>query len=261
MASNPHIRTVKLRDARSLPPIVAAVLIFIAWEFGVRAFDVPTFIAPAPSEVFAVFIFEHDLIISNFYPTLFESLSGFIAGNLIAVCSAILFVHSRTFESALFPIAVFINTIPVLAIAPILVLIFGPGFTAKIVIVALICFFPTLVNMVRGLKAVSPQVLELARLLSATKSEIFWKIRVQASLPYLFAALKISSTTCVIGAIVAEWIGANEGFGALILDATFNLRAPLLYAAVIASSGLAVLIFWTVSMMERYFTRWNQEPN
>ena len=96
-----------------------------------------------------------------------------------------------------------------MAIAPILVLIFGPGMTAKVVIAALICFFPTLVNMVRGLQAVSPQTLELARILSASKSEIFWKIRLPSSLPFLFSALKIAATTCVIGAIVGEWIGAN----------------------------------------------------
>ena len=116
-------------------------------------------------------------------------------------------------------------------------LLLGNGYAPKIVIAALICFFPTLVNMVRGLKAVSPQMLELMRVLSASGREVLFKIRLQSSLPFLFAALKIASTTCVIGAIVGEWIGSNYGLGALILEATYNYRAPLLYATVIPRGG------------------------
>ena len=115
---------------------------------------------------------------------------------------AVWFVHSGLAERTFYPIAVFINTIPIIAIAPILVLILGNGYAPKIVIAALICFFPTLVNMVRGLKAVSPQMLELMRVLSANDREVLFKIRLQSSLPFLFAALRIASTTCVIGAIV-----------------------------------------------------------
>src|SRR5690606_30126812 len=142
-----------------------------------------------------------------------------------------------------FPIAVFMHTIPIIAVAPILVLIFGNGVTPKVIIAAMICFFPTLVNMVRGLKAVHPATLDLMRVLSASRSEIFWKVRLQSSLPCLFAALKIASTTGVIGAIVAEWIGSSFGLGALIIEATYNFRAPLLYATVFTAALLAVCLF------------------
>ena len=237
-------------------PVGTAVALVLLWEFGVRVFGVPSYIAPAPSDVGSTLIGEFPLLMRNFWPTLFESLMGFLAGNTAAVLIAIAFVHSRTVERAFFPIAVFINTIPILAIAPILVLIFGAGLTAKVVIAALICFFPTLVNMVRGLQSVSPQALELARVLSASKSEVFWKIRLPSSLPFLFSALKIASTTCVIGAIVGEWVGADRGLGALIIDSTFNFRAALLYATVFLSSGLSVLLFATVTIVEKLVVRW-----
>ena len=159
-------------------------------------------------------------------------------------------------ERAFYPIAVFINTIPIIAVAPILVLMLGNGYAPKIVIAALICFFPTLVNMVRGLKAVSPQMLELMRVLSASDREVLFKIRLQSSLPFLFAALKIASTTCVIGAIVGEWIGSNYGLGSLIIEATYNFRAPLLYATVILGAGLAVAFFVTTSLVERHVLKW-----
>ena len=237
-------------------PIATAVALVAIWEVGVRLFSVPTYIAPAPSAVASTLVAEFPQLMRNFWPTLYESLMGFLVGNLAAVLIAVAFVHSRAVERAFFPIAVFINTIPILAIAPILVLIFGAGLTAKVVIAALICFFPTLVNMVRGLQSVSPQALELARILSASKSEVFWKIRLPSSLPFLFSALKIAATTCVIGAIVGEWVGADVGLGALIIDATFNFRSALLYATVFLSSGLSVLMFASVSIAERLVVRW-----
>jgi NitT/TauT family transport system permease protein len=228
----------------------------LTWQFGVRLFEVPIYIAPAPTDILSVFATDFPLLMRNFWPTFFESLAGFFIGNMTAVLIAIAFVHSRLVEKAFFPIAVFINTIPILAIAPILVLILGPGMTAKVVIAALICFFPTLVNMVRGLKSVSPQALELARILSASSSEVFWKIRLPSSLPFLFSALKIAATTCVIGAIVGEWIGANVGLGALIIECTFNFRSPLLYATVFVSSGLSVFLFASVTIVEKLIIRW-----
>jgi len=244
------------RLVNSAVPIGTALVLLLIWQLGVRLFGVPQYIAPAPTDIFGVFATDYPLLLRNLWPTLIESLSGFAVGNLTAILLAVAFVHSRTVERAFFPIAVFINTIPILAIAPILVLLFGPGMTAKVVIASLICFFPTLVNMVRGLQSVSPQTLELARILSASKSEVFWKIRLPSSLPFLFSALKIAATTCVIGAIVGEWIGANVGLGALIIESTFNFRSPLLYATVFVSSGLSVVLFASVTIAEKMIIRW-----
>lgn len=237
-------------------PAITLIALLLCWEYGVKLFGVPTYIAPAPSEVAATFVDKFPLLLKNFWPTLYESVLGFLVGNLAAILIAVAFVHNRFVEKAFFPLAVFVNTIPILAIAPILVLIFGAGLTAKVVIAALICFFPTLVNMVRGLQSVSAQSLELARILSASKSEVFWKIRLPSSLPFLFSALKIAATTCVIGAIVGEWVGADVGLGALIIDSTFNFRSALLYATVFMSSGLSVFLFSVVSIAERLIVRW-----
>ncbi|GAB5511650.1 MAG: ABC transporter permease [Hyphomicrobiales bacterium] len=242
--------------ASKWPPILAVIGLIALWQGIVWGFAVPTYIAPGPWEVLTTFRDNADILWNNFWPTFFEAVLGFFFGNLIAIILAVVFVHSRFSERAFFPIAVFINTIPIIAIAPILVLIFGNGYAPKIIIAALICFFPTLVNMVRGLRAVSPATLDLMRVLSASNSEIFWKVRVQSSLPFLFAALKIASTTCVIGAIVAEWIGSNYGLGALIIEATFNFRSPLLYATVFTAALLAVILFSLVSFAESRLIRW-----
>ena len=238
------------------PALLTVAGILAIWQIGCDLFEVPTFIAPTPWLIMQTFWSDGAMLLNNFWPTLMEALIGFVVGNTVAIALAIWFVHSKTAELAVYPIAVFINTIPIIAIAPILVLLLGNGYAPKIVIAGLICFFPTLVNMVRGLKAVSPATLDLMRVLSATKSEVLWKLRLQSSLPFLFAALKIASTTCVIGAIVGEWIGSNFGLGALIIEATYNYRSPLLYATVFVCAGLAVLLFSLVGLAEQRVVRW-----
>ncbi len=251
-------RRARPRDAwrRRAPAIAAAVGMLLLWQAIVAGFGVPTYIAPSPIQVLEVFVEQGDILWLNFWPTLMEAASGFLVGNTVAAVLAVWFVHSQLAERAFYPIAVFVNTIPIIAVAPILVLLLGNGYAPKIVIAALICFFPTLVNMVRGLKAVSPQMLELMRVLSASGREVLFKIRLQSSLPFLFAALKIASTTCVIGAIVGEWIGSNYGLGSLIIEATYNFRAPLLYATVILGAGMAVAAFAIVTLVERRVLKW-----
>lgn len=241
---------------RNMPVILTTIGLVAAWQIGVTAFNVPTFMVPSPWEIILAFRDNGSILWKNFLPTLLEASLGFIFGNLIAILLAIWFVHSSVAERAIYPIAVFIKAIPIIALAPILVLIFGNGIAPKIIIAGLICFFPTLVNMVQGLKSVSPAMLDLMRVLSANKREVLWKVQLPASLPFLFAALKIAATSSVMGAIVAEWIGSSFGLGALIIEATYNFRSPLLYATVVIAALTAVVLFSIVSLVETKVVRW-----
>jgi NitT/TauT family transport system permease protein len=242
----------------SIPLAVPSGLgLLILWQLVITAFGVPEYIAPSPAAVAKVYIEQGGMIVTNLWPTLFEALSGFMCGNFAAILIAIVFVHNSIVERAFYPLVVVLHTIPIIAIAPILVLLFGNGYAPKIMIAALISFFPMLVNMVRGLKAVKPETMELMHILSATRGEVLWNVRIQSSLPFLFSALKISSTTCVIGALVGEWIGSNFGLGALIIEATYNFRSPLLYATVLVGAALALSLFGIMSLLERRVIRWN----
>lgn len=241
-------------------PLGAAVVLIGLWQAVCSLFSVPIYIVPAPTEVWRSLVDNWSTLMTNTWPTAFESLLGFLVGNGVAVLLAVLFVHWKAAEQALMPVAVFIRTIPIVAVAPVLVILFGTGYAPKIAIAALISFFPTLVNMVRGFENVDKQSLELLRVLSATRWEIFWKVRVFASLPYLFSALKISATSCIIGAIVAEWIGSQEGLGFLIIQATYNFNTPLLYATMVIASLMAVVFFAAVGVVERLVVTWNAEP-
>jgi NitT/TauT family transport system permease protein len=232
-------------------PVFGAASILLAWQFLLPWLGVPAYIVPTPTAIFAVFQKSLALLLSNLWPTLIEALAGFVIGNLTAVLLAVVFVHSRMLQAAYFPIVLFFNTIPILALSPIIILIFGLGMTPKIVIAAVICFFPTLVNMIRGLDSASSSEHELFRVLSATRWEVFWSLRLPRALPMLFSSLRIASATAVIGAIVGEWIGSDKGLGALIIQATFNYQSDRLYAAIVLSSSLSIALFALVVLVER----------
>jgi NitT/TauT family transport system permease protein len=240
---------------RRLLPAVGIGVALLLWAAAVYVFNVPPFIAPSPLLVVTTLYAKFPILIANLLPTAIEAVSGFLLGNLTAILIATVFVHKKTMEEAFFPIVVIVNTIPVVAKAPILVLLLGNGMEPKIAIAALICFFPTLVNMVRGLESVNPQAMELMRVLSASKTEVFFKLRLYNSLPYLFSALKISASTSVIGAIVGEWIGSTSGIGALIIQAMYNFDSAMLYATVIVGSVFSVAFFLAISFAERLCVR------
>lgn len=247
-----------MRRERMLPAAALAGMV-VLWGLAVYLFDIPEYIVPSPLHVARTFVRDFTVILRNLGPTALESILGFVIGNLASIAIATVFVHQKTVEQAFFPLAIVIRSIPIVAIAPILVLMLGNDMTPKVVIAALICFFPTLVNMVKGLSSVNPQALELMKVLSASKSEIFFKLRLYNSLPYLFAALKIAASASVIGAIVGEWIGSTEGIGALIIQATYNFDTGLLYAAITAACIFSVLFTVLISWLERRLVKWSPE--
>lgn len=242
---------------KRLLPVIAVLALLILWEIAVAVFGIRPFIAPAPSTVATVLVAKFGMLMTNLLPTAIEALLGFLLGNAAAILIATAFVYKRTLEESFFPVAVMVNTIPVVAKAPILVLLLGNGMEPKIAIAALICFFPTLVNMTRGLRDVSPQQMELMRILSASPREVFFKLRLKNALPYLFSALKIAASTAVIGAIVGEWIGSTKGIGALIIQATYNFDSPLLYATIVVGSVFSAAFFGVISWAEHHFLKWH----
>lgn len=239
-----------------LIPVLGVAAMLLAWHLVIKLFSVQPYVAPSPGSVWTAMVDNRDLLLQNLKPTAIEAVVGFLAGNLFAIALAIVFVHSRTAQQALFPLAVVLKTLPIVAIAPVLVLMLGNGYTPKIIIAALITFFPTLVNVTRGLNAIDSQQLELFRILSASRLQVFTKLRVYATAPYLFSALKIAAPSAVIGAIIAEWIGSEEGLGALIVQATYNFRTPLLYATMVLASLLAILLVVVIEVLERVLVRW-----
>jgi len=243
---------------RLLLPLGVIAALIALWDVAIRIFDVPAYMIPAPGAVWQALVKERARLADNAIPTVLESLGGFALGNLVAIAAAVAFVHNKALERALYPVAVAVRTLPIVAIAPILVLMLGNGYSPKIVIAALITFFPTLVNMVEGLESADAQALELMHVLSASKTETFRYVRWPSSLPYLFSAMRIASTSSVLGALVAEWIGTNKGLGYLIVLTTYDFRTALLYAAMVVTSAIALAFFFLVSLVEWLVVRWER---
>ena len=244
---------------RRLLPALGITGLIVLWWAVIAIFDVKPFIAPSPWAVVETLYAKRAVLLDNLLPTAMEAAGGFLLGNLAAIAIATVFVHNKTLQDIFFPVVLMFNAVPLVAKAPVLVLIMGNGMEPKITIAALVCFFPTLVNMVRGLESVNPQAMELMRVLSASKTEIFFRLRLLNSLPYLFSALRIAASMSVIGAVVGEWVGATVGIGAMILQATFNFDSPLLYAAIVMSATLSGLFFLLVTLAERWIIRWQPE--
>jgi NitT/TauT family transport system permease protein len=242
---------------RRLLPLAGGAALLVIWWAVVAIFHVRPFIAPSPEMVAITLYQKFGMLMANLGPTALEALCGFLLGNTAAIAIATLFVHSKNSEQAFFPIAVLIHSIPVVATAPILVLLLGNGLAPKLSIAAIICFFPTLVNMVRGLESVGAQPMELMHVLSATPREVFFKLRVPTSLPFLFSSLRIATSTATVGAIVGEWIGSQVGIGALIIQATYNFDSALLYATVLCGSVFSVVFFQVIRRIERLVVRWD----
>ncbi len=244
---------------RRMMPAIGVFILLFAWWAVVAGLGVKPFIAPSPFLVLETLYAKRAVLIDNLLPTAMEALGGFLIGNIVAITIATVFVHNKTMYEIFFPVALMLNAIPIVAKAPVLVLLMGNGVEPKIAIAALVCFFPSLVNMVRGLDSANPQAMELMRVLSASKTEVFFKLRLFSSLPYLFSALRISASLAVIGAVVGEWIGATSGIGALIIQATYNFDSALLYAAIVMSALLTGAFYLAVAVAERAVMRWQPE--
>ncbi|MDA8037597.1 MAG: ABC transporter permease [Actinomycetota bacterium] len=235
---------------------LVAVALLGLWAGIVVVLKVPQYVAPGPLAVARGLAANWSLILSNLEETAFEAISGFIAGTVLGVALGLLFLYVKPLRDGLFPLAIGVSTVPLVAVAPILILIFGQGFVSKAVMTAMISFFPTLVNVGKGLESVDDNLLDLFHVLHASRLQLLLKVRIHAAQPYFFSALRITSTACVIGAIIAEWVGSERGLGFLIIQETFNFNAVLLWGVIIVSAALAtafyLFIVWVEKLAGRY---------
>jgi NitT/TauT family transport system permease protein len=248
----------KLTIGKVLWPAAGLIFLVGMWQAYVTVFHVKPYLVSSPYTVAQELIDNRSLFLSNLYPTALESLLGFAVGNIAGILIALSFVFSKILRQAFYPAATILWTVPIVAIAPLLILYLGFGYSPKIAVAALITFFPTLVNMVAGFQSADPQLMELMRVLSARRRDIFLKLQLPSSVPYLFAALKIAAPGAVIGAIVAEWIGSTQGIGFLIVNATHNFQAPQLYGAMTVASAFALALLGLVVLTQRIMHRWDR---
>lgn len=244
------------RLKRFIPATLLALLAVAIWQIVVVAADVPAYIVPSPAEIIVELVAEGPWLVADLGWTMLEAVLGFLIGSGLAFLTSVLFVRVKVIEHAAFPWAIVLQTIPIVAIAPLLTIWFGYTLVPKVVIAAIICFFPVLVNTTRGLRSVSSQAMELMNVLSARKASIFWRLRLPSSLPYVFAGLRVAATLSVIGAIVAEFTGADRGIGYVIVQASYRIDTRLMFAGIALSSLAGIVFFHVIGWIEKATLRW-----
>jgi NitT/TauT family transport system permease protein len=243
---------------RSGPVLAIFALVFALWEAAVRALGVPEYILPSPSVIVAKIGGSWQLLLVNAFVTFQEILIGFGMSVLIAIPLAIAVVYSRVFERVAFPFMVSLQTIPKVALAPILVMWLGYGIMPKVMVAFLISFFPIVINSVIGMRSTEKEMIYLVQSMGASELTTFLKIRLPKALPSIFGGLKVGMGQAVVGATVGEFIAAEQGLGYLQLIAQVRLDTPLLFAAVVVLSLLGVLLFNVVAIIERIALPWNK---
>ena len=242
---------------RLLPPTLALAAVVAVWELWTRLADVPVYIVPAPSVVGSKLLSEPGYFAGHAASTLVVAMGGFALGTAVAVLYAALMSQSQLLERALYPLALLVKVVPVLVWGVLFVVWFGFGPTPKVLIAALITFFPVLVNALAGLRAANTEYLDLFRSLNASRAQVFWKLRAPGSLPYLFAAFRIAIPLAVIGAFVAEYFTGDRGIGSIISVAHSNLDMPTLYSAVIVLAAMGFALTAVTSELERRVLFWH----
>lgn len=245
-----------------LPPLVALVVILALWEGGARALGVPIYLLPPPSAVLRAAAAQKTVLALAALTTAEAALAGFGLSAAVGALAAIVLGSSRTLEKALYPYTVFLQTVPIVAIAPLLVLWFGPGFRAVAVSAFIVSVFPVIANTLAGLRSVEPPLRDLFRLYGASRRDTLLKLELPAALPSVVTGLKVASGLAVIGAIVGEFVaGFSEGaagLGILVLSSYRQLRTDLLFAAVLLASALGLALFGAVSLLgSKLLRRWH----
>ncbi len=247
-----------------LAPIAIVLLLLAAWEAAAQwqivadALSIKPYLIPAPSEVAESLWADRELLAENGWVTLREVLAGFALALILGTAFAVALHLSETARRAVYPLLVASQTVPIIVVAPILVVWFGFGITPKLLIIALICFFPITVNTLDGLRSVDPDAVKLMRTLDASRGGILRRLELPAALPYLFSGAKIAIAVAVIGAVFGEWSGSDSGLGHLMLESSAQLLTSRLFAAVVILSIFAILLFGLLSLLERRFAWWGR---
>jgi ABC-type nitrate/sulfonate/bicarbonate transport system permease component len=247
---------------RWLPPIVIVAVLLGLWQVAAsldviaNALNIEPFLVPSPSEIAQSLWADRSLLLDNGWVTLQEVLAGFALSVAAGVAFAVILHLSPTLRRAFYPLLVASQTVPIVVVAPILVVWLGFGIGPKLAIIALICFFPITVNTLDGLHSVDPDLTKMMRTLDASRWQTFRRVEAPTALPYFFSGAKIAVAVAVIGAVFGEWAGSSSGLGHLIQQASAQLQTARTFAAVVVLSALAIALFGLLAVIERRVAWW-----
>jgi NitT/TauT family transport system permease protein len=242
---------------RWLTPL-AGVFVFLAiWQIGVMVYKVPAYLLPPPTDVAQTFVSEFPRLLRHGWVTTYEMLLGYGLAVAIAIPLAIAITSSKRFDEFVMPTMLFFQVIPKVAVAPLFLVWFGVGALPKVLVAFLISFFPIVIDAAVGLRSMSPEMGDLARSMGSTRLQIFLRFRLPTSLPYLFSGLKVAATLAIAGAVVGEFVGADQGLGYLLLVTNSNMETSLMFATLVALTIIGLTFFYIVEFVEALLIPWH----
>ncbi|HYD30264.1 MAG TPA: ABC transporter permease [Azospirillaceae bacterium] len=242
--------------AATLAPWLLTLALFVLWEVIARGFQVPEFILPSPSSSFAAGWKYRDAIVMHAAQTLMTTVAGFAVAVVFGLALGMLVGSSRTVYRATYPLLIGFNSIPKVALVPILVIWFGIGTAPAILLAFFISFFPIVVNVATGLATVEPEIEDVLRSLGARRIDILLKVGIPRSLPFFFASLKVAITLAFVGSVISETVAANEGIGYLMMSASSKFNVPLVFAGLLVVAVMGVVMYELAAAVERRCTGW-----
>lgn len=238
------------------PAVLLSCLLIAAWEAAVILLEVPAFLLPAPSGIADSLAKDYGILRAASLVTLQEIVGGFVLALAAGVLTGILLHFSPTARQTVYPLLIVSQTIPVVVLAPVLIVLLGYGILPKLAIVALICFFPVAVSTLGGLASVDPGYVQMMRTLHGSRLSIFRRVEFPSALPSIFTGMRIAATYAPIGAVFGEWSGSNQGLGFVMLAATPNLLTARIFAAIVLLSAMAMALFLLVILVEKATIPW-----
>ncbi len=242
---------------KRLMPWLVGLAAMVAWELACRLARIPDFILPPPSLVCWILVLKAPEILWQAAYTLSTTVGGFIIAVVVGLVLGVLIGSSRLVYKGLYPVLIGFNSIPKVAVVPVLVIWFGVGAVPAVLAAFLVSFFPIVVNVATGLATIQPELIDVLRSLGARKHQILTKVGIPGSMPYFFASLKISITLAFVGAVIAETIASNRGVGALIVAAGARFEVPLVFAGLIVIAAMGIAMYAVCARIERRLTSWS----
>lgn len=231
--------------------------LFLLWEYAVRLFGVKEYLLPPPSKVWTEFLKRSDTVLLGAWETTKEILGGYLLAVVVSIPLAYAVARSRFIEESVYPVVVFLQIIPKIAIAPLFIIWLGFGFTPKLLIVFLLCFFPIVVASVSGFKSVDPEIMDFSRTTGASPWTMFVKIRLPQALPEIFTGLKVGAALSATAAVVAEFVAADRGLGYLLQQYNGQLETPMVFAIIVLLSLIGLAVYYIVEVIERLVIPWH----
>ena len=254
--SSPGGKRFRLGHIHYLAPSLLVLAVLLLWQGATSLWRIESWLLPSPVQIMRAGFQARAIVWPHILQTIQETLAGILLAVGVGLALGLVIDFSPVLRQALYPILVVSQTVPIIAIAPLLIIWFGYGIWPKIIVVGLVCFFPIVVSTADGLRSADPDLIALLRTMGASRLDTFFKVRLPGAMPMIFSGIKIAITYSVVGAILGEWVGASKGLGVFMLRATNSFRTDWVFASIAVTAMLSMTLFGLVVALERAMLRW-----